>query len=111
MRSGLLVLKNHPSRENIILWHYMVSGKTIPRTSLLNKTPVTVSMILEPKTRFTVEVMDTTIPLASTIEVWLCRESYHRTRWKGSGRTYCPVVLRNVENRLVICYRVGIILL
>ena len=33
-------------------------------------------MILEPKTRFTVEVMDTTIPLASTIEVWLCTESY-----------------------------------
>jgi len=60
----------------------MVSCKTIPRTSLLNKTPVTVSMILEPKTRFTVEVMDTTIPLASTIEVWLCTESYHRTRWK-----------------------------
>jgi hypothetical protein len=71
MRSELLVLKNHPSRENIILWHYMALCKTIPRTSLLNKTPVTVSMILEPKTRFTVEVMDTTIPLASTIEVWL----------------------------------------
>jgi hypothetical protein len=71
MRSEFLVLKNHPSRENIILWRYMVLCKTIPRTSLLNKTPVTVSIILEPKTRFTVEVMDTTIPLASTIEVWL----------------------------------------
>jgi hypothetical protein len=67
-------------------------------------------MILEPKTRFTVEVMDTTIPLASTIEVWLCTE-LPSDKMEGSDRTHCPMVLRNVENRLVICRRVGIILL
>ena len=111
MRSELLVLKNRPSRENIItLRRYVVLCRTIPRTSLLNITPVTVSMILEPKTRFTVEVMDTAIPLPSTIEVWLCTE-LPWDEMERSDHTHCPMVLRNVEKRLVICCRVGIILL
>jgi len=67
-------------------------------------------MILEPKTRFTVEVMDTTIPLESTIEVWLYTES-PSDKMARSDRTHCPMVLRNIEKRLVICCRVGIILL
>ena len=31
-------------------------------------------MIREPKTRFTLEVMETTIPFWSMIELWLCTE-------------------------------------
>ena len=45
--------------------------KMISQTSSLNRMPVTGSMTREPKIRFTVEEMVTTIPLASTIEVWL----------------------------------------
>jgi len=67
-------------------------------------------MTCDPKIRFTVEVIATAIPLASTIEVWLCMKNYDWTG-KQSGYAYCPMVLRNVEDRLVVCCRVGIILI
>ena len=72
--------------------------------------PVTGSITCDPKIRFTVEVTATAIPLASTIEVWLCMKSYDWTG-KHSEYTYCPMVLRNIEDRLVVCCRVGIILI
>ena len=84
--------------------------KTISPTSSLNRMPVTGSMTREPKIRFTVEEMVTTIPLASTIEVWLYTKSHGRRR-RRSGGTYCAMVLRNVEDRLVVRYRMGMILI
>jgi len=67
-------------------------------------------MTCEPKMRFTVEVTATAIPLGSIIEVWLCANSYDRIG-KRFGCTYSPVVLRNVEDRLIVRCRVSIILI
>ena len=49
--------------------------------------PVTGSMTCDPKIRFTVEVTATAIPLASTIEVWLCTKSYDWTETSQVIRT------------------------
>jgi hypothetical protein len=76
----------------------------------LNRMPVTGSMTREPKIKFTVEEMVTTIPLASTIEVWLYTKSHGWSRRRSCG-TYCAMVLRNVEDRLVVRYRMGMILI
>ena len=84
--------------------------KMIPQTSSLNRMPVTGSMTREPKIRFTVEEMVTTIPLASTIEVWLYTKRHGRRRIR-SGGTYCAMVLRDVEDRLVVRYRMGMVLI
>ena len=83
---------------------------TTSHTSLLNRMPVTGSITCEPKIRFTVEEIATTIPLASTIEVWLYTRSHGR-RGKQLGGTYRAMVLRNVEDGLVVRCRVGTILI
>jgi len=79
------------------------------RASLFKSIPDTGSMTCEPKTKFTVEVIETAMPVWSTIELWLCAEVSPRPT-SDRFETYSPMICWYIEHRIIIVGSVGSIL-
>jgi len=66
-------------------------------------------MTCEPKTKFTVELMETAMPFWSTIELWLCAGVSPRPA-SDELQTHSSVIYRYIEHWIVIVGGMGGIL-
>ena len=98
--------KNHTSESFEKMGHSLSRDGQTP---LFNNIPDTGSMTCEPKTKFTEEVMETAMPLSSTIELWLWAEVSPRPT-SNDIKTHCPMICLYIEHRVVILKGMGGIL-